>query len=134
MGREDEGSDLWEWETPRGLFLSFAFAVRFRSPPRLRHGSPEGLRGDEGLIGTAQKLVDAWDVDPDNYSQSEEGLSALKAALEKFKDQEGTFKPVDTHHWGFRTAFHTCAWSLQESGSASASVRSDASSPRMRDP
>ena len=20
MGREDEGSDLWEWETPRGLF------------------------------------------------------------------------------------------------------------------
>ena len=21
MGREDEGSDLWEWETPRGLFL-----------------------------------------------------------------------------------------------------------------
>ena len=22
MGREDEGSDLWEWETPRGLFLS----------------------------------------------------------------------------------------------------------------
>ena len=21
MGREDEGSDLWEWETPRGLFF-----------------------------------------------------------------------------------------------------------------
>ena len=21
MGREDEGSGLWEWETPRGLFF-----------------------------------------------------------------------------------------------------------------
>ena len=24
MGREDEGSDLWEWETPRGLFCDVA--------------------------------------------------------------------------------------------------------------
>ena len=40
----------------------------------------------KGFIGTAQKLVDAWDADPDNYSQLEEGLSALKAELEKFKD------------------------------------------------
>lgn len=38
------------------------------------------------FIGNAQKLVDAWDADPDNYSQLEEGLTALKAALEKFKD------------------------------------------------
>ena len=38
------------------------------------------------FIRTAQKLVDAWDADPDNYSQLEEGLSALKAALEKFQD------------------------------------------------
>ena len=38
------------------------------------------------FIKTAQKLVDAWDADPDNYSQLEEGLSALKAELEKFKD------------------------------------------------
>ena len=38
------------------------------------------------LIETTQKLVDAWDADPDNYSQLEEGLSALKAELEKFKD------------------------------------------------
>ena len=37
------------------------------------------------FIGTAQKLVDTWDADPDNYSQLEEGLSALKAVLEKFK-------------------------------------------------
>ena len=86
------------------------------------------------FIETAQKLVDAWDADPDNYSQLEEGLSALKTALEKFKDGEGTFRPVGTHHWGFRTAFHTCAWSLQGSGFASASARSDASSPRMRAP
>ena len=35
------------------------------------------------FIETAQKLVDAWDADPDNYSQLEEGLTALKAALQK---------------------------------------------------
>ena len=40
----------------------------------------------KGFIRTAQKLVDAWDADPDNYSQLEEGLSALKAELEKFND------------------------------------------------
>ncbi len=40
----------------------------------------------KGFIETAQELVDAWDADPDNYSQLEEGLSALKAELEKFKD------------------------------------------------
>ena len=40
----------------------------------------------QDFIATAQKLVDAWDADPDNYSQLEEGLSALKAELEKFKD------------------------------------------------
>ena len=38
------------------------------------------------FIRTAQKLVDAWDADPDNYSQLEEGLSALKTVLEKFQD------------------------------------------------
>ena len=35
------------------------------------------------FIETAQKLADAWDADRDNYSQLEEGLTALKAALEK---------------------------------------------------
>ena len=35
------------------------------------------------FIETAQKLVDTWDTDPDNYSQLQEGLTALKAALEK---------------------------------------------------
>ena len=38
------------------------------------------------FIGAAQKLVNAWDADPDSYSQLEEELSALKAVLEKFKD------------------------------------------------
>ena len=28
MGREDEGSDLWEWETPRGLFLGSEKVLR----------------------------------------------------------------------------------------------------------
>lgn len=28
MGREDEGSDLWEWETPRGLFLGSQKVLR----------------------------------------------------------------------------------------------------------
>ena len=37
------------------------------------------------FIETAQKLIEAWDADPDNYSQLEEGLFALKAELEKFK-------------------------------------------------
>ena len=40
----------------------------------------------KGFIETAQKLVEAWNADPDNYSQLEEGLSELKAELEKFKD------------------------------------------------
>ena len=28
MSREDEGSDLWEWETPRGLFLGSQKVLR----------------------------------------------------------------------------------------------------------
>ena len=55
----------------------------------LRFGVMDLLKAcDEmkGFIETAQKLVEAWDADPDNYSQLEEGLSALKAELEKFKD------------------------------------------------
>ena len=38
------------------------------------------------FIETAQKLVEAWDTVPDNYSQLEEGLCELKAEPEKFKD------------------------------------------------
>ena len=86
MGREDEVSDLWEWETPRGLFLSFARAVRFCPPSLPVMDLLKACDEMKGFIETAQKLVDAWDADPDNYSQLEEGLSALKAELEKFKD------------------------------------------------
>jgi hypothetical protein len=38
------------------------------------------------LIETAQKLIDSWDEDPDNYSKLEQHLTELKAELEKFKD------------------------------------------------
>ena len=46
------------------------------------------LRTDDdlkSLIETAQKLIDAWDEDPDNYSKLEQHLTELKAELEKFK-------------------------------------------------
>ena len=38
------------------------------------------------FIASAQKLIEAWEQDPDNYSKLEEGLSVMKAELEKFKD------------------------------------------------
>ena len=38
------------------------------------------------LIKTAQKLIETWEEDPDNYSQLEEGLTAMKAELDKFKN------------------------------------------------
>ena len=38
------------------------------------------------FIKTAQKLIEMWEADPDNYSKLEEGLTAMKAELEKFKD------------------------------------------------
>ena len=67
----------------RSLFLSFAIAVPF---VLLRVRVMDLLKACNEMkdfIGTAQKLVDAWDADPDNYSQLEEGLTALKAALQK---------------------------------------------------
>ena len=39
-----------------------------------------------GFIKTAQKLIKTWEEDPDNYSQLEEGLTAMKAELDKFKN------------------------------------------------
>ena len=39
----------------------------------------------KSLIETAQKLIDTWDEDPDNYSKLELHLTELKAELEKFK-------------------------------------------------
>ena len=40
----------------------------------------------KSLIEIAQKLIDAWDEDPDNYSKLEQHLTELKAEIEKFKD------------------------------------------------
>ena len=40
----------------------------------------------KSLIETAQKLIDTWDEDPDNYSKLEQHLKELKAAIEKSKD------------------------------------------------
>ena len=38
------------------------------------------------FIQTAQKLIETWEGDPDNYSKLEEGLTAMKAELQKFRD------------------------------------------------
>lgn len=40
----------------------------------------------KALIQTAQKLIEMWEGDPDNYSKLEEGLTAMKAELQKFHD------------------------------------------------
>ena len=40
----------------------------------------------KGFIKTAQKLLKTWEEDPDNYSQLEEVLTAMKAELDKFKN------------------------------------------------
>ena len=40
----------------------------------------------KSLIETAQKLIDTWDEDPDNYSKLEQHLEELKAEIEKFKN------------------------------------------------
>ena len=47
------------------------------------------LRTDDdlkSLIETAQKMIDSWDEDPDNYSKLEQHLTELKAEIEKLKD------------------------------------------------
>ena len=40
----------------------------------------------KSFIEVAQKLIKDWEEDPDNYSKLEEGLTAMKAELAKFKD------------------------------------------------
>tara|TARA_B100002051_G_scaffold99624_1_gene95050 strand:+ start:63 stop:215 length:153 start_codon:yes stop_codon:yes gene_type:complete len=40
----------------------------------------------KSFIEAAQKLVKDWEEDPDNYSKLEEGLTAMRAELAKFKD------------------------------------------------
>ena len=83
MRRETRVQDLW------GVGTSGVFFCRLRSQYvffLLRFSAMDLLKACDEMkvfIETAQKLVDAWDADPDNYSQLEEGLTALKAALEK---------------------------------------------------
>ena len=72
--------------TSGGFFVLCDGSTFFCPSPLPRYGSSEVLRWMKGFIENAQKLVAAWDADPDNYSQLEEGLSALKAELEKFND------------------------------------------------
>ena len=83
MGRQNERTGSLGCGHLRGLFLSLAIAVRFLSPPNSAMDLLKACDEMKDFIETAQKLVDAWDADPDNYSQLEEGLTALKAALEK---------------------------------------------------
>ena len=40
----------------------------------------------KAFIQTAQKLIEMWERDPDNYSKLEEGLTAMKVELQKFHD------------------------------------------------
>ena len=86
MGREGEGSGPLGLEDPEVFFVpcdrsKFFVLLRVRVMDLLK-----ACDEMKGFIETAQKLVEAWDADPDNYSQLEDGLSALKAELEKFKD------------------------------------------------
>ena len=86
MGPQNETTGRLGHGDLRGLFCPLRGQYVFCTPPLPRYGSSEVLRWMKGFIETAQKLVAAWHADPDNYSQLEEGLSALKAELEKFKD------------------------------------------------
>ena len=40
----------------------------------------------KSFIEVAQKLIEGWEADPDNYSKLKESLTAMKAELAKFKD------------------------------------------------
>jgi len=40
----------------------------------------------KSFIEASQKLIKDWEEDPDNYSKLEDGLTAVKAELAKFKD------------------------------------------------
>ena len=87
MGRQNERTGTSGAQAPQGSFFvlgdrsTFFFLLRFCVMDLLK-----ACDEMKDFIETAQKLVDAWDADPDNYSQLEEGLSALKTALEQFKD------------------------------------------------
>ena len=83
MGRQNERTGSLGCGHLRGFFSRLRsqyvfFLLRFSAMDLLKACDEMKV-----FIETAQKLVDAWDADPDNYSQLEEGLTALKAALEK---------------------------------------------------
>ena len=40
----------------------------------------------KSCIEASQKLIKDWEEDPANYSKLEDGLTAIKAELAKFKD------------------------------------------------
>ena len=84
IGRRTRGRDPWGGLALQGSFFVLGDGSTFL--PSFASASWTSCNEMKGFIETAQKLVEAWDADPDNYSQLEEGLSALKAELEKFKD------------------------------------------------
>ena len=72
-GARTRGTGPLRVEFLRGLFLSFAIAVPF---VLLRVRVMDLLKACNEMkdfIGTAQKLVDAWDADPDNYCSWKRG-------------------------------------------------------------
>ena len=86
MGRQNESGTSGVWALQGSFFCSLrsqyvSVLLRFCVMDLLK-----ACDEMKDFIRTAQKLVDAWDADPDNYSQLEEWLSALKAVLEKFQD------------------------------------------------
>ena len=70
MGRRTRGRDPWGGLALQGSFFALGdgstlFALsRFRVMHLLK-----ACDEMKGFIETAQKLVEAWDADPDNYSQ-----------------------------------------------------------------
>ena len=100
MRSREEGRALWGVGTPEVFFCplrsqTFSFILRVRVMDLLK-----ACDEMKGFLQTAQKLVEVWDADPDNYSQLEEGLSALKAELEKFKVSEARFPLIHCNDWG----------------------------------
>ena len=47
---------------------------------------PRASEDLKGFIEAAQKLIETWDEDPDNYSKLEQHLTELKAEIEMLKD------------------------------------------------
>ena len=76
-------------DTSCGCYISADISARkYLIGPLIRNCCMDLLQACEemkGFIETAQKLIESWEADPDNYSKLEEGLTAMKAELAKFK-------------------------------------------------